>query len=726
MALGRRTFLKASLVGAGLLIESRILLAAEEASGSQILNAFIRIGPDNRVVIGAKNPEIGQGIKTMLPMLIAEELDVAWAQVEIEQLLVDASRFGPQSAGGSRATPVNWLPMRRVGAAARQMLVQAAAIRWRSDPAILKTGEGMVLHPDGRQLRYAEIAADATRVAPIDPATVPLKAEADFRIIGQPVPGVDTPAIIAGKPLFGIDMAPPGLLHAALEVCPVFGGRFKSGNLDVVRAMPGVEHVLQIKGNGQAEALFDGIAVLARSWWAADNARQALEIEWDTSGLDHYATADYDRQAHEALARNADAVIVRTGNVDHAFETASRTVEATYSYPFLAHATLEPQNCTALVKESGEIEIWAPSQNPETGRALVSDMLGIPKDRIRINLTRIGGGFGRRLLNDYMVRAAAIAAQVPGTPVKLLYSRADDVRRDFYRPAGWHHFAAALDTKGKLTGLRDHFVTFGRDGTPSRAAQLPAELFPAGCLPNLLYEQSFLDTNMPTGWLRAPASNALSFVFQAFLDEVATAGGTDLPALLLDLLGEAREIPGAANAPPFHTGRARAVIEAVRARAGWDSAKARSAEGEGRGFGFFFSHMGYFAEVVDLKVQAGGEVGVTRVYAVGDVGWPIINPLHAEQQVKGSIIEGLGQALSGQRIDQVAGKVVQENFHDYPIARMTDTPEIDHSFLRTDFPPTGLGEPALPPVIPALANAIFAATGKRIRTLPVTPEMLES
>jgi isoquinoline 1-oxidoreductase beta subunit len=346
--------------------------------------------------------------------------------------------------------------------------------------------------------------------------------------------------------------------------------------------------------------------------------------------------------------------------------------------------------------------------------------LGLDPSRIRINMTRIGGGFGRRLMNDYMVQAAQIARAVPGRPVKLIWSRADDVRHDYYRPAGWHALRAGLDRSGRLIALSDHFVTFGAGGKAVRAADLAPTEFPAGLLDHLHYGSSHIATNVPTGWLRAPTSNAMAFVFQSFLGEVAAAAGKSLPDLMLDLLGAPRQLGGSPGHPGFHTGRARGVIEKAVAMAG---GMASAGNGRGRGFGFYFSHAGYFAEVLDVSVR-GGDVAVEKVWVAGDIGSQVINPLNAIHQVQGSVIDGLGQALSGQKIDLVDGAVVQENFHDHPVPRIDLTPQIEVAFVKTDFPPTGLGEPALPPVIPALGNAIFAATGKRVRSLPIRPEDL--
>lgn len=718
--LSRRRFVGASLLaGGGLLFELALPMVARGADGTEprLLTAFIRILPGNRFVIGGKNAEIGQGAKTALPMMIAEELDVDWDQVTVEQTHADQTLFGAQSAGGSRTTAREWLPMRQAGAAARQMLVMAAARKWNVPEDGLTTASGMVKdRRSGRAIAYVDLASEAALLTPPDPAALKLKDPAQYRIIGQPIPGVDTPAIVAGKPLFGIDVAQPGLLHAVLETCPAVGGRFTSANLDAVRALPGVRHVLTIAGNGEAESQLDGVAILAESFWAANKARESLEVVWDDSAQAGFSTEGYAAQAAAALGGKAAGEVLRKGEPDAAFAAATRTVEARYDYPFLAHGTLEPQNCTALFKD-GALEIWAPTQNPENGRGLVAKALGIAPEKIRINLTRIGGGFGRRLMNDYMVQAAAIAAKVPGMPVKLLYTRQDDFRRDFYRPAGWHAFSAALDGEGKLTAFRDHFVGFGTAQAPVRAGELPGGMVPANLVNAVLLEQDLLATNLPTGWLRAPGSNALGFVSQAFLDEVAEAAGKDLPTLMLDLLGAPRALAGEGRGPAFHTGRARGVIEKVVAMAGWEG-RAKLPKGRGKGFAFYFSHAGYFAEVVEVSVSD-GQVEVHEVWAAGDVGSQIVNPLNALHQVQGSVIEGLGQALAGQKITQVAGVVEQANFDTHPFQRIDATPRINVEFVITDNPPTGLGEPALPPVIPALVNAIHAATGTRVRSLPV-------
>jgi isoquinoline 1-oxidoreductase beta subunit len=394
-------------------------------------------------------------------------------------------------------------------------------------------------------------------------------------------------------------------------------------------------------------------------------------------------------------------------------------LEAEYAYPFLAHAAMEPMNCTSLMREDGTLEMWAPTQLPQAGQAAVAQMLGLTPDKVILHLTRMGGGFGRRLTNDFMHQSAAIAAKMPGTPVQLIWSREDDLRSDFYRPAGWHKLRAAIDADGKLTGFDDHFVTFALGGSFNPAAMAP-DIFPAKFVPNLRYAQTKLETKVPMGALRAPSSNALAFVMQSFLDEVAHETGKDLPALLLELIDGREKEPDQRGGftgvtPGFDPARMRGVIENALAMSNWSSP---AGAGRAKGFGFYFSHQGYFAEVVEASLSARKQVQVHHVWAAGDVGSHIINPFGALNQVEGSIIDGLGQATA-LAVEIEAGAVTNSNFHEYTLPRIAFTPKIDVEFVKSNVAPTGLGEPALPPVIPALTNALFKLTGKRVRKLPI-------
>ena len=722
----RRTVLKASLLaGGGLALDVLIpipasALDAGEKDGAQTaqLSAFVSIAPDGTVAITSKNPEIGQGIKTSLPMLVADELDCDWSQVRINQADLDQKRYGEQYAGGSTATPRDWLPMRRTGAVARAMLVQAAAEKWRVDAGQLTTARGRIHHAaTGRSVGYGDVASAAAAVPPPDPETVPLKDPGRFTIIGRPQVGVDSHRIVRGEPIFGVDTRLPGMLHAVYEVAPAHGGRLVRADIEAAKHAPGVRHVLPIVGNGDADSgLADGVAIVATNWWLANEARSRLKVDWDLSASKGHSTSVYQAKADAAIAAGAATDLRLDGDPAAQLATAAKRIAARYDYPFIAHAPMEPQNCTARFAD-GKLEIWAPSQTPQRGLDQLHKVFGLEPEAVTLHLTRAGGGFGRRLVNDYMMQVVAIAKAIPGVPIQLMWSRQDDMRRDYYRPGGWHSFEAGIGPKGELVAFTDHFVTFGDGRTPARAAGFNTAMPPAGLIEHLRYSQSMMPTVVTTGALRAPGSNALCFASQSFLDEVAAAAGTDLPQLMLSILGERREIapPQPGGGVPFDTGRTRDVIERVIAISDWPHKPTQ--QGRARGFAFYFSHRGYFAEVVEASV-AGGKVTVHKVWVAGDIGSQIVNPMGAENQVRGAVIDGLAQALAGQAIEFVDGVVQQSNFHDFRLARMPMTPEIEIAWVRSGKPPTGLGEPALPPVIPALTNAIFAATGKRIRSLP--------
>ena len=682
------------------------------------LGTYVRIAPDGIVTIVAHNPEIGQGVKTSIPMLVAEELDVDWANVRIEQALADTAVYGRQVAGGSMATTLQYDAFRRIGAGARAMLVAAAAKGWGVDPATCTTAKGVV-RSGARSAPYGMLVAQAATLPAPDAATLTLKDPAKFGIVGKPHTGVDNRAIVEGRPLFGIDTRVPGMLYATYTKCPVPGGKPVRADLAKAKAVKGVRDAFLLDGDGDlAAGLIPGVAVVADSWWAAEKARKLLAVVWDEGAAANVSSVGIAARAAQLLGEAPQRTLHKTGDADAALKAAAKTVSADYSYPFIAHAAMEPMNCTAHVVGS-KVEIWAPTQNPEPGRAQVAKVLGVAPADVTIHMTRCGGGFGRRLANDFMAEAAAISKRA-GVPIKLVWSREDDLRQAFYRPAGFHRFTAGLDTGGKVSGWRDHFVSFGEGETFKRSAALGATQFPAGFVPDFSRVSSVMPLRLDTGPLRAPSNNAFGFAFQSFIDELAHAAGADPVAFRLQMLGSDRLVGDPKARDVYDAGRMRGVVEAAAKDAGWGR---KLPSRQGLGIAFHFSHLGYFANVVEARVADDGAVSVVKVWSVGDVGRQIVNPSGARNQVEGSVIDGLGTAL-GQAITLEKGRVVESNFDNYRLPRMTDAPPVEVRFLLSDRDPTGLGEPAYPPVPPALCNAIFAATGVRVRALPVDTALL--
>lgn len=725
MPIDRRSFLRLATVAGGSLILGYYVRPSgmaqiakpdvERTDGLFIPNAFIRIAADGSVTVYSARPEVGQGIKTSLPMVVAEELGADWKSVNVVSAPLDAA-FGPQFAGGSMSTPMSYTAMRKVGAAARTMLIAAAAQTWGVPASECIAEEGEVRHSaSGRSIRFGDLVAKASALPVPAEDSVVLKDPKDFTLLGKRIGGVDNPRVVTGQPLFGIDQKRPGMVYAAYAKGPVWGARPLGANLDHVKGLPGVLDVFLVDRTvpaGQVTGLVPGVAVVANSTWAAFSARNELKVTWDEGRLPDSSWEEFGRQARElAGAPPGSPGVVedrRDGDIDGAFAGAAHVIESSYSYPFISHANLEPQNCLVHV-QANQAEVWAPTQNPDGARRLAAQVLGIPEENVKVNITRIGGGFGRRLDSDFVAEAAAISQRL-GVPVKLTWDRTDDLQHDHFRPGGFHFLKGAVDARGRLSAWRSHHVSFG--------SNLGADDFPARFVPNYVLLNSKLENNVPQGPWRAPGSNTYAWMTCCFLDELAHAAGRDPVEFNIALLGDRDLVPGSGpRGRPYNAARMRNVVRQAAEKSGWGRKLAR---GKGMGLGYYFSHQGYIAEVAEVTVTPAGDLKVDRVVAAVDVGSQIVNLSGAENQVQGSIIDGLNAAWR-QELDIKQGRVVQSNFHEYPMLRIPDAPRsIEIHFVKTDFPPTGLGEPALPPLAPAVCNAIFAATGKRVRQLPIS------
>jgi isoquinoline 1-oxidoreductase beta subunit len=698
--------------GAGLVLGVRLggdlegAEAAGAAAGSLAPNAFLQIDATGDVTIWASKSEMGQGVRTALPMIVAEEMDADWSRVRVEQAWADP-KFGDLDTGGSASVRTKYEPMRKAGAAARAMLIAAAAKSWRVSADTCRAEKGRVIHsPSGRGIPFGDLVARAAAL-PV-PQDALLKDPRDFRIIGKPLPRSDTPSKVDGSAIYGMDVRVPGMLHAVVSRCPVFGGKMVRFDETKARASPGVKAVVPIS---------NGVAVVADSTWHAFKGREALTVEWDEGPGVTESTESLGRQLAD-LARKPGRAVRSDGDAAAALAKAARKIEAVYELPFQAHATMEPQNATAFVQKD-RCEIWAPVQTPSWALEDVARATGLPQSAITLRITQLGGGFGRRINPDYVVEAVEISKAV-GAPVKTTWTRTEDLQHDFYRPASLHSLAGGLDAAGVPVSWRHRIVSTAIQTYYEPDAKNPEEQETGGAddlpyaIPNVRVEYAAAKSMVPRGWWRSVENSFNAFAVECFLDELAAAASRDPCRLRLDLLSGGRKVRSAGGHLVLETGRLRACIELAAQKSGWGTPLPK---GRARGIAAHFSYQSYCAQVAEVSVDGPGNVRVHRVVSAVDCGRPI-NPGIIAAQMEGGVVFGLTASLkSGITIEK--GHVTQGNFDDYEMLRIDEMPQVETHVVTSGAPPTGVGEPGVPVVAPAVFNAIFAATGKRVRRLPL-------
>ncbi len=686
---------------------------------------FVTIAPDSSATITVAKSEMGQGVRTTLALLVAEELDLDWSRVTVAQAPEHPDKYGRQGTGGSGSVRTTWKPLREAGAKARAMLVAAAAAHWKVKAAELVTENSQVLHSaTGRRLGYGELTAAAAKQKV--PATVTLKEPGSFRLLGKERPGVDVADIVRGKARYGMDLRPEGLLYAVIARPQIFGATVKSFDDAAAKKVPGVVKVVSIPPVGADVASHGGVAVIAKNSWAAMQGRDRLAIEWNPGPHAEESSAGTLEQMDRAVAKKGAVEVNKLGDPDGVLARAGEgVVSARYEVPFLAHATMEPMNCTAHV-QGDRCHIWAPTQFPNWAAAAVAKTLQVPRANVQIEIPLLGGGFGRRINPDFVVEVAQVARHVHA-PVQVLWSRQDDLQHDFYRPMAVHHIDACLDKEGYPLAWRHRMTTpaIGRTTNARVTDDQLAEQESNGAsdmlyrVPNRSLEYTYQPSGVPRGWWRAVHTTHTTFAVESFLDELAERAGKDpyeYRLHLIDALAVSRPQPD--KEFPWDPARLRGVLTLAAQKGGWGKPLP---PGHGMGIACAIDHLSYAAEVIHASV-IDGKLRIHKVVCAADCG-PVMNPSSARAQLEGGIIQGLSAALK-EKITISGGKVEQQNFGDYPILRLHESPvEIETYFAPTDAHPTGLGEPSVPPVASALAAAIYQATGratgKRLRTLPL-------
>jgi isoquinoline 1-oxidoreductase subunit beta len=729
----RREFLKVGAASGAVLVigfhlPARAFASAEdqEKKTPNPLNAWVHVTPENRVILILGKSEMGQGAMTALPMILAEELCVDWKQVTVEQAPTDPKIYD-HGTGGSGSVAGSWLPLRRAGAAAREMFITAAAQHWNVSRDTCKAKDGGVLHGARKQfLTYGQLIGEASKLPVPDFNTVPLKNSDDFTIVGHDRKRYEAKAKSTGTAKFGIDSRPAGLQYAVIARCPVFGGKLAKFDAEKAKQVAGVREVFAIDPVGPGAFTAGGVVVVADDSWAAMQGRKALEVSWDEGPNANESSASLRAHMIENAAKPGK-IVRNEGDADSALGSATKKIDVVYELPFAPHACMEPMNCTVHIRPDGA-EAWVPSQGPQWAQQIIANVSGLPPEKVDVHTTLMGGGFGRRYQGDFVMEAAQVAKQLAGKPVMVLWTREDDMQHDFYRPASYHKMQGAVDADGKIAAWK-HFqsstsiaAVWDKNGNEKpEASEFATAAFIPYETPNFRVEYALAKSGVPRAWWRSVEHSSSGFVVESFVDELATSAGVDPLAFRLKLIGSDRKIPDFTNPKenkPLDTARLKGVLQLAAEKAGWGKPLPN---GVARGIAGYFSFESYTAAVIEVSVKD-KQVRVNRIVYAVDCGRPV-NPNGIAAQVESAAVYALS-ALMKDAITIKNGRVEQANFNDYDMPRISEMPNIEVHIVPSKEEPTGIGEPGLPVVAPAVCNAVFAATGKRLRRLPIRTEDL--